>query len=68
MSDNRLKELRNQVDEINQQLLELLNQRARVVQEIGKVHTSLGNPFYDPAREGEMLTALEMNNNGPFSN
>jgi 3-deoxy-7-phosphoheptulonate synthase/chorismate mutase len=68
MSDNQLKELRGQVDEINMQLLELLNKRAKVVQEIGKVHTSLGNAFYDPAREGQMLTALEMANKGPFSN
>ncbi|MBC8098569.1 MAG: bifunctional 3-deoxy-7-phosphoheptulonate synthase/chorismate mutase, partial [Armatimonadetes bacterium] len=68
MSENRLKELRGQVDEINLQLLELLNQRARIVGEIGKVHTALGNSFYDPAREGEMLQALEMANHGPFSN
>lgn len=68
MSDDRLKELRGQVDVINLQLLELLNQRARVVSEIGKVNSSLGNPFYDPVREGEMLQALEMANKGPFSN
>jgi 3-deoxy-7-phosphoheptulonate synthase / chorismate mutase len=68
MSEDRLLELRGQVDEINLQILELLNKRARVVSEIGKVHSAMGNPFYDPAREGQMLQALEMANRGPFSN
>lgn len=68
MSQDLLKELRGKVDVINLQLLELLNQRARVVSEIGKVNSNLGNPFYDPVREGEMLQALEMANQGPFSN
>jgi 3-deoxy-7-phosphoheptulonate synthase / chorismate mutase len=65
---SRLKELRNQVDEVNMQLLDLLSKRAQIVSEIGKVHTNLGNAFYDPVREGEMLQALEMANRGPFSN
>jgi 3-deoxy-7-phosphoheptulonate synthase/chorismate mutase len=68
MSQNRLNELRGQVDEINLQILELLNKRAQIVTEIGKVHTELGNSFYDPAREAQMLQALEMANQGPFSN
>jgi 3-deoxy-7-phosphoheptulonate synthase / chorismate mutase len=68
MSEDRLLELRGEVDEINGQILELLNKRARVVTEIGKVHSALGNTFYDPQREGEMLQRLEMANKGPFSN
>jgi 3-deoxy-7-phosphoheptulonate synthase/chorismate mutase len=68
MSEDRLKSLRGEVDEINMHILDLLNQRARVVSEIGKVHSAMGNPFYDPAREGQMLQALEMANQGPFSN
>lgn len=68
MTEDRLQELRGQVDEINLKLLDLLNQRAKVVSEIGKVHAHLGNTFYDPVREGQMLQALEMANLGPFSN
>lgn len=67
-NEARLLELRGQVDGINLQLLELLNQRARVVSEIGKVQAAIGAGFYDPAREAQMLQALEMANNGPFSN
>jgi len=67
-NEARLLELRAQVDAINMQLLELLNQRARVVGEIGKVQSSIGAGFYDPAREAQMLQAIELANNGPFSN
>ncbi|MCC6612137.1 MAG: bifunctional 3-deoxy-7-phosphoheptulonate synthase/chorismate mutase [Anaerolineae bacterium] len=68
MSRERIQDLRAQVDEINMQLLDLLNQRARVVSEIGKLTQQLGTSFYDAQREAEMLTALEMANKGPFSN
>lgn len=68
MSDNRIQELRAQVDEINLQILELLSRRGRVVSEIGKVTQELGRSFYDPQREAVMLQALESANNGPFSN
>ncbi|MCL4250481.1 MAG: bifunctional 3-deoxy-7-phosphoheptulonate synthase/chorismate mutase [Anaerolineae bacterium] len=63
-----MQDLRAQVDAINMQLLDLLNQRARVVSEIGKITQQLGTSFYDAQREAEMLTALEMANKGPFSN
>jgi 3-deoxy-7-phosphoheptulonate synthase/chorismate mutase len=68
MTDNRLQELRSQIDDINLQILALLNARARVVTEISAVQTELGTGFYDPSREGQMLTQLESANEGPFSN
>jgi 3-deoxy-7-phosphoheptulonate synthase/chorismate mutase len=69
MSDqNTIGELRKQVDQINLQILDLLSQRARIVSEIGKQHTAMGNAHYDPAREAEMLTMLQQANKGPFSN
>ena len=68
MSQNRLQELRAQVDEINLQILDLLNRRARLASEIGRVQLEMGTSFYDPAREAYMLQQLEQANNGPFSN
>jgi 3-deoxy-7-phosphoheptulonate synthase/chorismate mutase len=68
MSQDRLQELRSQVDVINQQILEALNKRAQIVSEIGKVQQQMGVSFYDPAREAFMLHQLEKNNKGPFSN
>ena len=68
MPENKLKALRDQIDEINGQILALLIQRAEVASEIGKVQQQLGTRFYDPQREAEMLQALEQANQGPFSN
>jgi 3-deoxy-7-phosphoheptulonate synthase/chorismate mutase len=68
MSQSRLQELREQVDGINLQILELLNQRANIVSEIGQVQQQMGVSFYDPQREAFMLNMLEQNNKGPFSN
>jgi len=68
MSQDRLQALRSEVDVINLQILELLNKRATVVSEIGHVQQQLGVSFYDPQRESFMLTMLEQNNKGPFSN
>ena len=68
MADNRLQDLRSEVDTINLQILDLLNQRAELASEIGKVQQALGTSFYDPEREANMLTALQQANNGPFSN
>src|ERR1044071_5819634 len=68
MLTDDLQGLRSQVDTINLQILELLNKRAVAVSEIGKVQSKMGVSFYDPQREANMLTALEQNNKGPFSN
>jgi 3-deoxy-7-phosphoheptulonate synthase / chorismate mutase len=65
---NRLQELRSEIDEINLQILELLNKRASVASEIGQVQAELGTNFYDPVREGKMLEVLQQTNEGPFSN
>lgn len=67
-AQDRLHELRTQIDSINLQLLDLLNRRAQAVTQIGKVLEELGSEHYDPSREAQMLTALEMANQGPFSN
>ncbi|MBZ0320236.1 MAG: bifunctional 3-deoxy-7-phosphoheptulonate synthase/chorismate mutase [Anaerolineae bacterium] len=68
MSREALQELRGQIDVINLKILELLNERARIASDIGKVQLELGTSFYDPQREAQMLQALELSNNGPFSN
>jgi 3-deoxy-7-phosphoheptulonate synthase/chorismate mutase len=68
MPENPIGELRAKIDLINMQLLELLNERATIASEIGKIQSQLGSQIYDPQRESDMLTALQMANNGPFSN
>lgn len=65
MNEN-LDQLRLRVDELNIQLLHLINERATVVKEIGKVKDKQGVYKYDPVREREMLNKILEENNGPF--
>ncbi|WP_078430109.1 bifunctional 3-deoxy-7-phosphoheptulonate synthase/chorismate mutase [Alkalihalobacterium alkalinitrilicum] len=66
MSNEQLETLRDKLDEVNLQLLELINERARLVQEIGKVKNKQGVNRFDPVRERKMLNLIAENNNGPF--
>ena len=61
-----LEPLRRQIDAIDQQLVELLNQRARVVVEIGKVKRDGQTPIYAPDREQAVLAKVRQHNKGPL--
>lgn len=63
---NELEKLRKQLDELNLELLELINKRAELVQEIGKVKKAQGMSKFDPVRERDMLNLIAENNKGPF--
>lgn len=65
---NQIRALRDEIDELNLQILDLLNKRAEAASQIGQLQSQLGSQIYDPQRESEMLTNLQMANNGPFSN
>lgn len=68
MSNAELEKLRERVDEINLQLLKLINERGRLVQEIGKTKETQGVHRYDPVRERKMLDLIKEHNDGPFEN
>ena len=59
MSQNELDKLRGRVNELNIKILDLINDRTAVVQEIGKVKEKQGVTRYDPIREREMLNFLK---------
>ena len=61
-----LEELRNRIDEIDLQLVKLLNERARVVVEIGKFKNKTDKPVYAPDREKEVLARIVETNEGPL--
>jgi chorismate mutase/prephenate dehydratase len=61
-----LDELRNRIDEIDNQLVELLNERARVVVEIGKIKNRTGGQIYAPDREKQVQEAIVKANKGPL--
>ena len=63
-----LEELRNQIDLLDKQLIKLLNERARVVIEVGRLKTQTGKPIYAPDREKEVLAKITAANEGPLPN
>ena len=52
-----LQALRNEIDQVDQQLLRLLEKRLQLVSEVGRVKHQHGLPVYVPEREAEMLAA-----------
>lgn len=65
--DDRLQPLRNAIDAIDRQLIELLNQRARLAIEVGHVKQASGAPVYRPEREAEVLRKIAGLNQGPLT-
>src|SRR5580692_6140127 len=59
--------LRLQIDQIDKQLIELLNSRARIVVQIGKLKQTQGTPIYAPDREKAILDRVRSLNRGPLS-
>lgn len=66
MASNNLETLRTQIDEVNLKILKLLNERGRLVQEIGKLKEVQGVKRFDPVRERTMLDLIAAHNDGPF--
>jgi chorismate mutase/prephenate dehydratase len=63
-----LEDLRKQIDDIDHQLVKLLNERARVVVEIGNLKSKTGGQIYAPDREKEVLERITTSNKGPLPN
>ena len=66
MSDDKLKPLRDQIDAIDAQLLGLLNERARVAQQVGHVKAETNAPVFRPEREAQVLARVANANPGPL--
>jgi chorismate mutase/prephenate dehydratase len=60
--------LRVQIDDIDQQLLDLLNRRARVAEQVGEVKKREGTPFFRPDRVAQVIQKMESANTGPLKN
>lgn len=70
MSDNgeKLEKLRQQIDQIDEKIVDLLNQRARVVVDIGHIKRDGDTPVYAPDREQKVLAQVRRFNKGPLPN
>jgi len=61
-----LAEWRARIDDLDRQLLDLLNQRARIALQVGHAKRESGLPVHDPEREQEILDGLLRLNPGPL--
>ena len=61
-----LSELRDRIDGLDRKLVELLNERARVVVEVGRTKQTDGTPIYAPDRESSVLSRVLDSNDGPL--
>lgn len=65
--DPRILELRQAIDAIDEQLLELINQRLERVKEVGWIKAQNGRQVLDSSRESAIFQRLIQKNNGPLS-
>lgn len=63
-----LPELRDQIDQIDREILLLINRRAGLAQEVARTKIAAGETgdFYRPDREAEVLRGIKKLNNGPL--
>jgi chorismate mutase / prephenate dehydratase len=64
--DPRLEELRKRIDIFDAQIVDLLNERAKVVVEVGKLKQQTNAPIYAPEREKAVLQKVRQLNKGPL--
>jgi len=64
MSDD-LQKIRTRIDAIDDELLQLISERAQLAQEVGRLKQ--GNHIYRPEREAQVLRRIKDANTGPLS-
>jgi chorismate mutase len=61
-----LDDLRRRIDDIDERLVRLLNDRASCALEIGHAKKLKGLEIYQPSREAEVLAHVQQINGGPL--
>ena len=62
-----LSALRAAIDRLDRRLVDLINQRSRLVVQVGKQKRASGVPIYAPHREAEVLSKVLGHNAGPLA-
>jgi chorismate mutase / prephenate dehydratase len=63
-----LAQLRDLIDGVDAQLIELLNRRAGYANEVGEIKKVEGSPVFRPEREAQVINGLQFRNGGPLKN
>lgn len=70
MSEDKLNQLRNKIDKLDQELLELISARALCASQVGKIKREIDDQdaqFYRPEREANVLRRIAEKNQGPLA-
>jgi len=59
---------RKQIDEIDDKIVKLVNERAACAEEIGKIKNKNGLEIYNPEREKYIMRHISEVNKGPLDN
>ena len=62
LADSRVK-----IDALDRQLVELLNRRTLIVEDIGRAKEAAGLPIYEPNREDAVYRNVFSHNQGPLT-
>ncbi|MDX2481199.1 MAG: chorismate mutase [Desulfuromusa sp.] len=60
--------IRIKINQLDNDLLRIFNERAALALEIGKIKKQLDLPIYDPKREKLIFDRIQKENNGPLDN
>ena len=63
----KLEEYRVLIDDVDRRIVALLNERTRVVQDIGRVKRQTQMPIYEPRREDQVFANISASNRGPLT-
>jgi chorismate mutase-like protein len=71
MTDKEAKEAlsdcRSRIDVVDRRIVALLNERTRIVEQIGRIKREMRMPIYEPKREDEVFDNAMSCNSGPLA-
>jgi chorismate mutase len=62
-----LADSRAKIDALDRELVELLNRRTLIVEDIGRAKEAAGIPIYEPNREDDVYRNVQSHNHGPLN-
>ena len=65
-NESKLKVLRQKIETVDEDILRLLDERAKIAVDVGRLKTEGNMDFYDPQREGQILAGLAQKNTEAF--
>jgi len=65
-AQSALAECRREIDLVDRRIVELLDQRTRIVEQIGRIKSEMQMPIYEPKREDEVFANALAASAGPL--